>query len=285
MTTTSSTYNSGGSSYLTTPGGFSLDHTTNGLLALHGTAQNPAASAPWTVEIDSITNPNASTNGYWMFFTTTDTYNATNHDCEGAVVDTGTVQFVNTQGSLLSLTVNGSLSFSVAGEVAGSTTCNGATSTNLGGESSSATTIAFGTVSSAANHIVCQIISAATNAANGYTIYIRDTGQATNQDPPGNTLTDFAYNHTTPTTFSGAGTEAYGYTTAGTGESQFSSNKWTGFNHGTGGNSSANNDAIATESTPNSAISFNTGFQVGVSGTTKPGTYQTTVVYTCTPVY
>jgi hypothetical protein len=91
-------------------------------------------------------------------------------------------------------------------------------------------------------------------------------------------LADFTGTNGSPTAFSAAGTEAYGYTTAGTGEAQFSSNKWSKFNH-------TSNDPIATESVPDSAISFNTGFQVGIAGTTKPGTYQTTVVYTCTPVY
>ena len=128
--------------------------------------------------------------------------------------------------------------------------------------------------------MVCQDLTAATNATNGYAIYARDTAQ------PTNALAQTIANHTgtnaAPTAFSGAGTEAYGYTTndftLGTGTpGRFNANLWAAM--------TTTNAEVAYEATGVSSTTYRIGHQVGISGTTRPGTYQTTVVYTCTPVY
>jgi len=198
-----------------------------------------------------------------------------NVDCATSPIDNAMVQFINTNGSTLSLTVDATLSFTV-NAVASSSSCAGGTS-NAG---STSTTIPFGTVTAATNGLVCQDLSAATNATNGYTIYIRDTGQPTNG--LGQTIIDWTGTNAAPTTFSAAGTEAYGYSTndatLGTGTAgRFVANKFAA--------STTSNSEVAYEAAGLNSTTYRVAHQAGISTTTLPGTYQTTVIYTCTPVY
>lgn len=240
----------------------------------------PSTLTGATFVMANITNSSTADTAYYLKIST---YN--NTDCASSPVDNATVEFINTNGSTLSLTVDNSLSFTVVGVSTGGT-CNTATST----QTSTATTIPFGTVTSAANSIVCQNLTAATNATNGYTIYVRDTGQAANA--LSQTLADWTGTNASPTTWSTAGTEGYGYTTddatLGTGTAArftTSAPKWAGFDHTNAGNSPLNNHEVAYEAAGVSSTTYHLGFQAGVSNTTHPGTYTTTVLYTCTPVY
>ena len=45
------------------------------------------------------------------------------------------------------------------------------------------------------------------------------------------------------------------------------------------------NAEVAYEPTGVTTATYRIGHQVGISTTTRPGTYQTTIIYTCTPVY
>jgi hypothetical protein len=220
--------------------------------------------------MDTITNSSVPDTSY---FYKIGTFN--NTDCVTTPIDNATVEFINTNGSTLSLSVDSSLSFSV-NAVATSSSCAGGTS-NSG---STATTIPFGTVTSATNGLVCQDLSAATNAANGYTIYVRYTGQLTNGIAQ--TLADWTGTNAAPTAFSAAGTEAYGYSTnaavLGTGTpGRFVGNKFAA-------NTISNNE-VGYEATGVTSTTFRIAHQAGISTLTHPGTYQTTVIYTCTPVY
>ena len=179
-----------------------------------------------------------------------------------------------TNGSTLSLTVDPTLSFTV-NAVAGGQACNGATST----QASTATTIPFGTVTSAANSIVCQDLQVATNATNGFTVYSRYTSKP---QSGANLIADTSGTNTAPAAFSAPGTEAYGYTTndstLGTGTAnRFSSNLWAAMTN--------TNSEVAFEAAGVTSTLYRIGHQVGISSTTRPGTYVTTIIYTCTPVY
>lgn len=233
----------------------------------------PGTLSGATFILSGIVNPSTADTSYYYKITT---YGAA--DCATTPRDNATVQFINTNGSTLSLSVDQTLSFTV-NPVASSAACNGTTTT----QASTATTIPFGTVSAASNGVVCQDLTAATNATNGYTIYIRDTGQLANA--LNQTIADHSGTNATPTTFSAAGTEAYGYTTndstLGTGTAaRFTTGgqKWAAYSHAT-------NAELAYEPTGVTSTTYRIGHQVGISLTTKPGTYQTTVLYTCTPVY
>ena len=226
------------------------------------------ASATSTFVLDNVTSSSVADTGYYYKIGTfSDTACTTG-------IDNATVQFINTNGSTLSLTVDNTLSFTV-NALPASTVCGGGTST----AASTATTIPLGTVTAVANGLVCQSLSAATNATNGYTIYVRDTGQLTNSI--GQTLADWTGSNATPTTFSAAGTEAYGYSTnditlAGS-AARFATNKYAA--------NTTTNAEIAYEPAGLTTTTYQIAHQAGISLTTKPGTYQTTVIYTCTPVY
>jgi hypothetical protein len=259
------------SNYMPTPASWTFNKAVNGTLTLIDAAgETPASAAARKVVISGITNSSTADTRFWLRF---NTYN--NIDCATSPVDSASVLFILTAGSTLSLTVDQTLSFSI-NAVAGGQACNGATST----QPSTATTIPFGTVTAAANSVVCQDLTAATNATNGFTIYVRYTSQP--QNALAQTIANHTGTNTAPTAFPAPGTEAYGYTTndasLGTGTTnRFISNLWAGM--------TTSNAEVAFEPSGVNLTTYRVGHQVGVSLVTRPGTYQTTVIYTCTPVY
>ncbi len=265
------TFDTTNTNYVPTPASWTFTHTLNGTITLTNAAgEIPASAAARKVVINGITNASTADTKYWLKIST---FN--NIDCTTAPVDNASTLFILTNASTLSLTVDDTLTFTI-NAVAGGQLCNAATST----AASTATTIPFGTVTSAANSIVCQDLQAATNATNGYTIYARYTAQ------PTNALAQTIVNHTgtnaAPTAFPAAGTEAYGYTTndatLGTGTAgRFISNLWAGM--------TPTNAEVAFEAAGVNTTTYRIGHEVGVSLITRPGTYTTTVIYTCTPTY
>ena len=99
-----------------------------------------------TFIMDGITNLSVADTSYYLQLST---YNNTN--CSSSPVDNVTVTFMNTSGPQISLTVNPTLSFSVAG-ISSSTSCDGGSTT----AASTSTTIPFGSVTSAVNGFICQ---------------------------------------------------------------------------------------------------------------------------------
>ncbi|EDK72488.1 hypothetical protein TM7_0382 [candidate division TM7 genomosp. GTL1] len=228
--------------------------------------QSGSQTAVWGV----VTNGNTADTAYYGKVTT-----YTTNACS-TPVDTTAVQFIYTNGTAVSATVDATLSFAVAGTSSGGT-CNGAT-TNV---TTTANTVPFGTVTTGSNKIGSQNLTVTTNAGNGYTVATRYTGQLASGS---NTIADHSGSNAAPTSFSAAGTSAFGYTTndssLGTGTAnRFTStpNVWAAF--------TTSNAEVAYS---NAAVSSQTtcvGQQVGISGTTPAGNYTTTVVYTATPVY
>ncbi|HEY2004214.1 MAG TPA: hypothetical protein VGH44_03800 [Candidatus Saccharimonadia bacterium] len=290
--------NNSATTYVPTPASWTLDKSVNGTLKLtYATGEIPSSAGPDVLSVDGITNSSIANTTYFMHF---NTYN--NTDCTSSPVDTTTVEFILTNGSLMSLTIDNTLSFSVAGHAA-STCMTGVTATV--DNSSSPNTIPFGTVTS--NAIACQVLTAATNATNGYTIYVRDNGQLQNtlgQKIPdvGSTTGSYTngYSNATPgatftnntsslATYPGFNQGAYGYTTddssLGTGTANRFTNggqHWASYGHSTDGTGNAE---IAYEPVGVSSTTYNIAHQVGITNLTQPGNYQTTVIYTCTPVY
>jgi hypothetical protein len=241
----------------------------------NATGVTPSTTTGATFEIDagvSSTNSSVADTKYWFTLATFG-----NTDCATTPLDNAAPLFINTNGSTLSLTVDQTLTFTV-NAVGSSLACDGTTTT----APSTATTIPFGTVTAASNGIVCQDLTASTNATNGYTVFARYTAAPTNA--LGQAIADWTGTNATPTPFSTAGTEAYGYTTSDSALGTGTANRFT---------SPVQNWAKLTTSNaeveyePNgvNSTTFRIGHQVGVSLTTHPGTYTTTVVYTCTPIY
>jgi hypothetical protein len=271
MNTGSANLDTTNTNYIPTPASWTVTRPANGTLTFtNTTGETPASAAARKVVMTGITNSSTADVRFYMRI---NTYN--NVDCATTPVDNAAVTFILTNASTLTLNVDTSLSFTVNAVAAGQT-CNGATST----QPSTSTTIPFGTVTSATNSIVCQDLQAATNATNGYTISARYTGQP--QNALAQTIANASGTNAAPAAFPAPGTEAYGYTTndttLGTGTAgRFTSNVWAAM--------TTTNTEVAYESTGVNSTTYRLGHQVGVSLTTEPGTYQTTVIYTCTPVY
>lgn len=271
MTTTSAAFDTAGSNYMPTPGAWAFTKTVNGTFTLTNAAgETPASASARKLNFIGITNGSTADTRYFMRLTT---FN--NTDCASSPVDNVTVDFIFTNGSTLSLSIDPTLSFSV-NAVASGQTCNGATAT----ATTTATTIPFGSVTSAVNAVACQDLTAATNAANGYTIYTRYVSKPTNS--LGQTIADTPGTNAAPSAFPAAGTEAYGYTTSDSSLGTGTAGRFVGGNWAA---ETTTNSEVGYSAVGVNATTYRIGHQVGVSLTTRPGTYVTTIIYTCTPIY
>ncbi|HSX48314.1 MAG TPA: hypothetical protein VLF41_02320 [Candidatus Nanoarchaeia archaeon] len=257
--------------YVPTPAGWTRGGSDpDGTITFtNASGETPASSSSRHWVLDGLSNGNTVDTNYYLRFST---YN--NTDCVSNGVDNVNLTFIFTTGQTLSLTVDPTLSFTV-NSVAASQGCNGATST----QASSSSTIPFGTVSLAANSIVCQDLTVTTNAGSGYTVYIRYTGKPTSG---GFQISDHTGSNASPTAFSSPGTEAYGYTTddaslQAAAANRFISDLWAA--------ATTTNAEVAYDAAPVSSQTTRVGHQVGISGTTRAGIYTTSVIYTATPVY
>lgn len=268
MSTTGATVSASSTLINSSTSGWTLDASTNGTLTYtNTTGVTPSTTTGATFITSGVTNATAAGTTYFLRFAT---YNDTG--CSGAV-DSVTVAYTYTTGQAVSISVDPSLSFTV-NTVAGSQTVNGATTT----AASTSSTIPLGTVTSSSNAIVAQDTVVTTNAGSGYTTYIRYLAAPSNGSHP---FVDASGSNASPATFSAAGTEAFGYTTASTSLSgtatRFSSGKWAAFTT-TAAEVARNTAAVSNDTT-------RIGFQAGVSGTTPAGSYTGTVVYSVAPLY
>lgn len=260
VTTTGSTLDS---SALVTAGSWTVDNSTNGTLSItNGTGETPAASGD--IVWGGVTNGDTADTTYYGIFTTYSDVGCTTS------VDNTVVAFIFTDGSLVELRIEPTLTFTVSG-VADSQTVNGATTSIA----TTATSIDFdNSVTASTNGISAHDLGVDTNAPGGYNVYIRHSGDLTNG-------TDVIDPHTgtyaSPTSFLAAGNEAWGFTTQDIGT--FATNLWAGF--------STTDEVVMANSTGTggTADQARVGHQVGIASTTPAGTYQTTVIYTVTSTY
>lgn len=245
---------------------WTVQNGTNGTLsASYATGETPAASGDlvWS----GVTNGDTDQTYYAILTTYTDV------SCTGGnEVDNVTMAFAYKDGTLVSLTVEPTLTF-VCNAVAASQTVNGATTSIL----SSATGIDFGTaVTVSTNGISAHDLDVTTNATGGYNVYLRHTAALTNAGS--DTITNHTGTNGSPTSFPAAGTEAWGYTTEDADLTQFTSNTWAGF---TTSNELVMTNSAATAGTDTERV----GHQVGIATDTPAGTYSTTMIYTLVATY
>ena len=272
MITTSSALDAA-SNYMPTPANWSVNTATNGTVTItDASGQIPASASGRTVQLDNITNGSTSNVAYFELFNTYSDAGCT------VPVDSATVQFIYNTASTLTLTVNDTLSFAV-NAIASNQSCDGTTTT----AASTSTTIPFGTVTAASNAVVCQQLTAASNSTNGYSVYARYTSAPTNA--LGQTIANLTPGtNAAPSAFSAAGTEAYGYSTNDSTLGTGTPNRFTSPTQGWAAMTTSNAE-VAYQPGPSTSTTFNVAHQVGVSLITKPGTYVTTIIYTCTPIY
>jgi len=222
---------------------------------------------------NTITNGSTGSVAYYARFNSYD-----NTDCATTPRDNAVVSFIYTDGVTVTATVDPTLTFTVAAVTSGGTV-NSAT-TNVT-STISPSTVPFGTITTSANKIAAHTLTVATNAANGYTVFVRNTQLLTSGS---NTILAHTGTNAAPSVFPSAGvTEAFGYTTESVALSgtagRFSSNKWAGYATTFGTNE------VMYSATPINSTAVKVGYQLSIVGTTKAGTYTTVVEYSAVPIY
>lgn len=267
MSTSSATVSASSTLINSSTSGWTADTSVNGTVKYTDASPvTPGTLSGATFIVSGITNP--AQGSYFLQF---NTYSDSN--CS-AGVNTLTLSFATMAGQAVSLAVDPSLTFTVAG-VANSQAVNGAT-TNV---TTTSGTLPLGTVTASTNAVAAQDLTVTTNAGSGYTASTRYTAAPSNGS---HSITDFTGSNASPAVFSAAGTEAFGYTTnsttLGTGTAaRFSGDKWAAF--------TTTNAEVAYSNAAVSSSTTRVGVQAGISGTTPAGSYTTTVIYTVTPIY
>lgn len=260
------------SSTLITAGSWTPDFSTNGMLELTN-AGGEVPSASGDIVFGGITNGATEGTTYFGIFTTFSDAGCTTS------VDTTIVSYLFTDGELVQLTIDPTLTFAV-NTVATSQAVNGATTT-IGSTPSG---INHGnSVTQAANGISAHDLQVGTNAPGGYSVYIRHTGLLQNG------ATDTIANHTgtnaAPTAFPAAGTEAWGYTTEDGTLTTGTADRFTNGGPFWAGFTTSNEVVVDNPGALSGTETTRVGHQVGVSATTPAGTYQTTIIYTVASTY
>lgn len=229
-----------------------------------GVNQAPTATAA-TITWTGVTNTSLATEYAQI---TTYSTNST-HVCSGQVDQSNVMALVTTPGVSVTATVDPSITFSVA---------NYGSAVNGSGDTSpvttTSTTIPFGHVTGGSTKWGSQTLTTSTNAANGYSVYVRYSAQMTDGT---HTFRDQAGTPTSALAYDGSGSQSsLGYTADGPGVT-FGSNLWAGL--------TATNTQIATRATPQNGDAFHVEYKIEPSNIQSAGAYSTTVIYTATPTY
>ncbi|HEX7260171.1 MAG TPA: hypothetical protein VF272_04550 [Candidatus Saccharimonadia bacterium] len=269
-----------------TAANWTIDNSTAGTVKnTYATGASVPANTQITTPIQSLTNPTFAAGG--TYYIEINTYS--NAACS-TLVDSTVIGFVTVPGVLVSAIVDSTLTFTVAG-VASSTTYKGSLST-ADRCTDTATAVTFGSttqpLAADTNYDCAQTLTTSTNANGGYQVTVQ--GKQTSGDflhllsDPSQTVTNWTGTNGTPTATPTSGaSEVFGYTTAdsvlsGTpGRFTTTDNLFAGLTT-TPAEVAYNATAIANDAT-------NVGYRLRITGLTEAGTYQGTLVYTCTPVF
>lgn len=283
MATNSATLDAASTLVTSSNWGSNLSSTQGTVVFSYSTGETPTSGAK-TFVIDGVTNSSVTTTaGYYVTFTTWDGA-ASGGNCTGSQLDTATVGFFITSGQTLSLTINGTLTFSVNALTTTDTCADGSTHPTA---NSTSTTIPFGTLTSAAAGIVCQQLTAATNATNGYTIYLRYDKKPTNA--LNQTIGDWTGTNASPTgppTATNTGSDGQGSYAYSTSDNTLGTGTAGRFTSGSKfAAATTSNAEVAYEPAGVSSTNYTITHEVNITNTTQPGTYSNTIIYTCTPIY
>lgn len=261
-----------------TQGNWTNSGSVNGTLQIDAATNQTPSTTPTTITWTGVTN-SSITNPSNVFAQIT-TYNTnTSHTCTGQVDQSNVMAIIFTSGVAASVTVDPSLSFTVA---------NYGSAVNGSGDSTPVTTdathIPFGTVAGGATSWGSQTLTVGTNASHGYNLYTNFSQSLT--DSNNDTVRDQACASsdctlaTNAQSFDGSTTQSsFAYTADNTNVS-IASNKWLGFVTPSTGRAliASNGSAIASDAT-------HIEYKVQVSNTQAPGTYSSVVTFMVAPTY
>ena len=191
------------------------------------------------------------------------------------------VDYVSAAGTTSNVAVTATVAQSEELSVAavGSSVGINGTSTTIA--TTDGTNLPLGTLSTAGNTVAAHELTMTTNASSGYTVYIKYNHKLYRTASSTQDIDDLAtHTNAAPGTFSGPGTEAFGYTTEdfslGTGTpGRFSSDKWAPFTD--------SDLEVAYHTGQVNATTTKIGYQAGISTDTIAGTdYTCQITYTMT---
>jgi hypothetical protein len=246
--------------------GFNNSNTNGYLQFENATGDSITAGNYATASATTITNTSSST-----FYARITTYSGVaTHTCSTQVDQSNILALTTTGGVATTVTVDPTISFSVAGY---SSAVNGGPAPDLITTPSS---IAFGNVSAGGSATsAAQLLTTSTNAANGYSLYIRSTQALT--DSNNDTIRDQSGTPASPASFDGTTSQSsFAYTTDSS-TVAFGSNKWAGL--------TTTNTNIDTKLSPQNATTLHVEYQLQLKNTQPPGTYSNVITYTATPSY
>ncbi len=249
---------------------FTRDATSAAVGILKFTHATGGTGSNGTVILSGVTNGSTADTSFFVRY---NTYN--NTDCTSSAQDSFVVAAIWTNGTVATIRIDPSLSYTI-NSIAAAGTCNGVTTT----DASTSTSLDM-RPTLVTNKVSGQRHDVATNATGGYSLYMREAALPTVGTDNIDALTVATY--ASPTAFSAAGTEAWGFSTndaalaGGTGN-RFTSGgaKWAPITTAVPG------DVVADSAAPISGAGGQTQlcFQVGAGTATAAGVYTTTVIYT-----
>lgn len=269
-----------GSSFTLSGGGLTQGNwtnygSTNGTLEIYyATGEAPTATAI-TINFAGVHNPTANA-PFYAQITTYSTESSTGATCSGVVDQSNVMAITTTEGVATTVTVDPTISFSVAGSsgaVNGGPTADAITT---------ASSMAFGSVSAGGSATsAAQLLTVSTNAAHGYTIYIRNTQLLTDSNSDTIAAQTCASSDCSTVAnaqaFSGSSSvSSFGFTTNSTNDA-ITSNNWVGL--------TTSNVQIDHSTAPANAATVSVEYKLQLKNTQQPGTYSNVVTYTATPTY
>jgi hypothetical protein len=214
-----------------------------------------------------------------MTVTTYDTAGSGAGGCNnGNVLDAATVApFAVVDGVNVLVTISPELTFTIANQP---TACNGETA--FVSAAGTPTTVDLGHLPAASSAAGGQALSITTNAAQGFSVYLRGVYATRNLRSIVHNFDDTAGTAATPLPWSGAGVEAFGYTSKDDSTGSTALNPAAGtFVAVTG---SGVGDAVMSTSTAQTGTGC-VSFGIATSAGTPAGAYNATIIYTAAPTY
>lgn len=239
----------------------------------NGTIQYESAGSATTAIATSIATTTITNTSAATFYAQITTYGAvTSHTCSTQVDQSNVMALATLAGVSATVTVQPTLTFGVV---------NFGSAVNTSGDTNpkttTPTTIPFGIVAAGATSWGSQTLTVSTNAAHGYTLYVRDSQALT--DTNSDTIRDQSGTQAAPASFDASTSQSsFAYTADGAGYSFGTAPAiWAGLTQ--------TNAAIATRAGAYDTDTTHVEFKVGISNVQPPGTYSTVVAYTATPSY
>lgn len=250
----------------------------------------PAEQSTQTMQLTftGVTNPSTADTTYYA---RTTTYS----DTGTTILDGTTVAafgILSSSSISVSATVDSSFSFSVAAVSAGGDLNGGSGNVD---ETSTATTIPFGTLTVGTDEIVAHDLSISTNAANGYQVTASHAATLIAGNPPlasgSANIDSFTGSNASPASWSepngttaSTNTGFFGYTTEDSTLCTGTADRFTDSGPNWAGTSLVGAE-IACSSVPVSSETVRIGWAAEVNSYQPPGLYQGTVILIATPTY